>query len=421
MLFPNATKEEWVNILTKELKGAPIETLHKFDEVEEIAFNAYMHQSDKSKPFSDPGLAPFVRGVKSESNEWVISCPVYLRDNQTDEEANKFILEQLMKGSTGLYLFAETERKLDFSVILKGVGLEYIYTSFEARNGEQASSFTSFLGANPGTLIYENNSIVVNAYLAQQSGSNAIQELTVALLEGHQQLVQQLDSGKSVDDACKNAQFNFGVGTKYLIETAKFRAFRWCWSTLVSAYGPKEESSKSARLVAKTGFTHLSLKDPYTNLLRQTTQAMSALNGGVDELVIQPYDAYSTHFNPTFTQRMATNISLLLQEESFFSKVSDVSGGAYALDYFTTTIAEKAWSLFKEMEAKGGLSNDDVKNELSQLLTKTAELRKQRIIEKKDKLIGINIFPNPKQEEGTWKNVPNGYNNLPTLLLDTVI
>ncbi len=421
--FPNTSKEEWINILTKELKGAPIETLHKHDEIEGLSFNSYMHETDKSATFSDPGLAPYVRGVKHENNEWIISCPVYLRDDVSEAESNQFILDQLMKGSTGIYLIAETDRDIDFSRLFSEVGLEFIYPSFEARTIAQANAFTQFLGSNAGTVISKENhtSISINAYLAQQSGANATQELVVALSEGHDALVKQLDAGKTVDEACKNIQFNFGVGTKYLIETAKFRAFRWCWSTLVSAYKPEHQCSKSARIVAKTGFTHLSLKDPYTNLLRQTTQAMSAINGGVDELVLQPYDAYSSEFKPVFTQRMATNVSLLLQEESFFSKVSDVAGGSYAIDFFTKSIAENAWKKFKELEALGGLENETAASQLKNEIEATAQLRIERLKEKKDKLIGINIFPNPQTEIGQWTSVPAGWKGLPTLLLDTVL
>ena len=421
--FPTTSKEEWINILTKELKGAPIDSLHKQDEIEDLNFNAYMHETDKFQPFSDPGLAPYVRGVKQENNEWIISCSVYLREDFSETESNAFILDQLMKGSTGIYVIAETEREIDFSKLFAEVGLEFIYPSFEAKTTAQANAFKVFLGSNAGTLVFSENQeiITINAYLAQQSGANATQELVVALSEGHEALVKQLDAGKSVDEACKNIQFNFGVGTKYLVETAKFRAFRWCWSTLVGAYKPEHECSKSARIVAKTGFTHLSLQDPFTNLLRQTTQAMSAINGGVDELVLQPYDAYSSEFNPIFTQRMATNISLLLQEESFFSKVSDVAGGSYAIDFFTKTLAQNAWKKFKEIEVQGGLDNEVMVEQLKNEIKATAQLRVHRLQEKKDKLIGINIFPNPKTETGHWNSVPAGWKDLPTLLLDTVL
>lgn len=421
VVFPDVSKEEWIGLLTKELKGEPIETLHKQDEIEGISFPAYMHKNDAVPVFSDPGLSPYVRGHRKELNEWVISCPVYLR-NQSDEEANRFVLDQLMKGNTGIYIIAETERAIDFGKLLQDVGLEHIYTTFEARTAEQASAFQQALGTFPGALLAADTwPIVVNAYAAQQAGANVVQELTVALCEGHDAIVRMLDRGMSIDEVCKNIRFHFGIGTKYLIETAKFRAFRWCWSTLIAAYQPEHECTKSVRIAAISGFTHLSLKDPYTNLLRQTTQAMSAINGGADELVVQPYDAYSSEFNPTFSQRMATNISLLLQEESFFAKVQDVAGGSYAIEHFTNELATNAWEQFKAIEAQGGLDNATALSGLTDQIRATAALRKEHVLNKRDKLIGVNCFPNPKTEQGTWTNVPAGWNNLPTLLLDTVL
>ena len=421
--FPDTSKEEWVALLTKELKGASIDALTKHNEIEGITFPAYFHRTDQLDAFSDPGLAPYVRGTKNSTNEWLISCPVYLREDSKEEELNKYILDQLMKGVTAIYLISASNRDFSFETILKGVGFEYIHSTLEAKTDAQADAFRNVLGQFPHSVLQPsvkvNQQLVIDAYSAQQAGANAIQELVVALGSGHDALVELLDQGVSVDDACKNIQFNLGIGTTYFIEIAKIRAFRWCWATLVQAYGPQHECSATARIVAKSGFTHMSLKDPYTNLLRLTSQAMSAVNGGVDELVLQPYDAYSTEFNPVFTQRMVTNISLLLQEESFLSAVKDVAGGSYAIDFFTKELAEKAWQQFKDLEDKGGLSGN--KEELSKQILATAELRKKRIAEKKDKLIGINIFHNPKTETGDWKDVPLAWNGLSTLLLDKAL
>lgn len=422
MVFPDTSKEEWIGLLTKELKGASIDALTKHNEIEGITFPAYFHQTDQMAAFSDPGLAPYVRGTKNSTNEWLISCPVYLRDDSKEDELNKYILDQLMKGSTAIYLVAESNRNFSFETLLKEVGFEYIYTSLEAKTDEQADAFRKVVGSHPNSVLQPsvkaNQQIVIDAYSAQQAGANAVQELTIALGSGHDALVELLDQGISIDDACKNIQFNFGIGTTYFIEIAKIRAFRWCWATLIQAYNPQHECSATARIVSKSGFTHMSLKDPYTNLLRLTSQAMSAVNGGVDELVLQPYDAYSTAFNPSFSQRMVTNISLLLQEESFLSQVKDVAGGSYAIEFFTKELAEKAWQQFKYLELKGGLSKN--KTLFSEQIQATANLRKERIAEKKDKLIGINIFHNPKTETGDWKNVPLAWEGLSTLLLDKV-
>lgn len=421
-IFPDTSKEEWIGILTKELKGASIDTLTKHDEIEGLSYPSYFHKTDQLAAFSDPGLAPYVRGTRNSINEWLISCPVYFREDSNEEELNKFVLDQLMKGSTALYIVVETERTIDFKKLLNEVQFEFIYTSLEAKTTDQLDSFRTLVGNFPSSAFCsgKNNSdqIVIDAYTAQQAGANSVQQLVVALGEGHDAIVKKLEAGETIDEACKNIQFNFGIGTKYLIEVAKFRAFRWCWATLIEAYKPEHNCTSSARILAKSGFTHMSLHDPYTNLLRLTTQAMSAVNGGVDELVLQPYDAYSTEFNPLFTQRMVTNISLLLQEESYLAQVKDVAGGSYALDFFTKELASKAWARFQAIEAKGGLSDEVNRVALSIDIKETAELRVTRLKEKKDKLIGVNVFPNPKTEMGRWQEMPVAWNGLPTLLLE---
>jgi methylmalonyl-CoA mutase len=420
--FPDTSKEDWIGLLTKELKGASIDTLTKHDEIEGLTYPSYFHRTDKLPAFSDPGFAPFVRGTKNTINEWLISCPVYFREDSKEDELNKYILDQLMKGSAALYIIVETERTVDFKKLLNEVQFEFIYTSLEAKTPEQLADFKTLVGNYPSSAFCSgktaSDQIVIDAYSAQQAGANSIQQLVVALGEGHDAIVKKLEAGQTIDEACKNIQFNFGIGTKYLIEIAKFRAFRWCWSTLIDAYKPEHNCTSSARIVAKSGFTHMSLHDPSTNLLRLTTQAMSAVNGGIDELIIQPYDAYSSEFNPAFTQRMVTNISLLLQEESFLSQVKDVAGGSYAIDFFTKELASKAWAKFQALEAKGGLSNVENRTALSADIKETAELRIARLQEKKDKLIGVNCFPNPRTEVGTWQNVPEAWNGLSTLLLE---
>jgi len=60
-----------------------------------------------------------------------------------------------------------------------------------------------------------------------------------------------------------------------------------------------------------------SVYDPYVNLLRTQTEAMSAVIGSVDSLTVRPFDeAFET---PTdFAERIAANQQLLLKEESHF-------------------------------------------------------------------------------------------------------
>jgi methylmalonyl-CoA mutase len=96
-----------------------------------------------------------------------------------------------------------------------------------------------------------------------------------------------------------------------------------------------------------------SLSNPYVNMLRTQTEAMSAIIGGTDSLTVEPFDV--TFRKPDeFSERIARNQQLILKEESYFDKVADPSAGSYYIENLTKLIAENAWKLFVETEEQGG-------------------------------------------------------------------
>ena len=82
--------------------------------------------------------------------------------------------------------------------------------------------------------------------------------------------------------------------------------------------------------------------------MRQTTESMSAIIGGVDQLIVHPYDETSIEGKSNFSEQLGINISLILKEESYFGNVSDPLNGSYLIDYLTNEISEKAWLLFND-------------------------------------------------------------------------
>ena len=432
--FPPTSKHDWLELLQKELKGESMDKLQKFNRIEEISMPAYLHREDQPQAFSDPGLLPYTRGSKADNNDWQVGSCFRIENEQND---NKQLLHALMAGTTALVIHAASDKAIDFNTLFNEVDLPYIFTTFYPQTPAQATAFLSFLGNNPGAVVTENTSewlnsashcaplavkpFAVQANLVQQSGGTTWQELAVALAEGHDLLVAQLEQGLSVDDASANIHFIFGIGNQYFYEIAKLRAFRTAWARIVSEYAPEHECSHAAFITSQTGFVNISLKDPYTNILRQTTEAMSAVVGGVQQLVVQPYDWHATNPNREFTQRMATNISLVLKEESYLDKVIDPSGGSYAIDDLTNAIAERAWTSFQWIEANGGLTNATVAQTLSSEIGEKAKQRVTAIRERKSTLIGINIFMNPDPVQHEWHSKPAGWKSAPALIIENEI
>ena len=65
--------------------------------------------------------------------------------------------------------------------------------------------------------------------------------------------------------------------------------------------------------------------DPYVNMLRTQTEAMSAILGGTDSLTVEPFDIVFRKPDE-FSERIARNQQLILKEEAYFNKVADPGG-----------------------------------------------------------------------------------------------
>jgi methylmalonyl-CoA mutase len=114
---------------------------------------------------------------------------------------------------------------------------------------------------------------------------------------------------------------------------------------------------------------------------------------------------------------MATNISLLLKEESYMHIVNDPIGGSYAIEQLTTQLSQKAWGLFQETEMKNGVFSEECASMFQALIHKTATQRLAAVRDGKNLLIGVNKFTNPSTESVDYAEVSN-YFDIPQLILE---
>ena len=151
------------------------------------------------------------------------------------------------------------------------------------------------------------------------SGSTIVEELAFTLSAGHDYLVRLMDAGLDVDQAARKLRFSFSVSSNYFMEIAKFRAARMLWANIVKGYGPAKNCACKMHIHAETSRWNQTVYDPYVNMLRGTTEAMSATIAGVHSLEVTPFD--TSFENPTeFSKRIARNVELLLKNESHFDQ-----------------------------------------------------------------------------------------------------
>ncbi len=160
--------------------------------------------------------------------------------------------------------------------------------------------------------------------------------------------------------------------------------------------------------------------DSYTNLLRSTTETMSASIGGCNSITVLPFD--NSFANATnFSLRMARNQQLILKEESYLNKVADMSAGSYYIESLTETISNEAWEAFKFIETKGGFLEALKNNVIQDIIIKDASLLQKQFEDGTLVLVGVNKFKNANETVPVI-NTPI-INNITTLIkpLKTII
>ena len=238
--------------------------------------------------------------------------------------------------------------------------------------------------------------IGVNGFIYNNAGANAVQEIAFAIAKAVEYLDEMIQRGLKVDDVVKRIKFTFGIGSFYFMEIAKLRAARILWSKILEAYEVKEENRKIF-IHGKTTQFNQTYFDPFVNSLRTTTEAFSAIVGGVDSLHTNTFDE-SFNVSDDFSKRLARNTQIILKEESHLDQVIDPAGGSFFVEKLTDDIAQAAWKLFQTIEDKGGMLKAIQSGFVQDEIAIVAEAKKKDFAKRKTVLVGTNMYANPKEE-----------------------
>ena len=240
-------------------------------------------------------------------------------------------------------------------------------------------------------------SVGVSTLPYHQAGASAVEELGIALATGSAYLTELTERGLSVDDAAKQIRFSFCIGPNFFMEIAKLRAARVLWAQVVAAFGGSAEAQK-INMHARTGLYNKTKKDPYVNMLRTTTEAMSGVIGGADSLCVGNFDEV-TRLPDTFSRRISRNTQVILQEECELTAVVDPAGGSWAVEWLSNEVSEKAWAFFQEIDSKGGIVATLKDGFIAETLAKTAAGQEKQLNQRRVSLVGTNVYPNLEEEE----------------------
>ena len=256
----------------------------------------------------------------------------------------------------------------------------------EAQTQSRPGQFPFVRGSGQAWQCREDAAIPPNAIRADrlhEAGAHAVQELGYALAEGVERLAAGASS-KGVEEAARQVEFVYAAGSNYFFEIAKLRAARMLWAHAVAAFRPNDSDACRARIHVRTSRLNKSIYDRYTNLLRVTTEAMSAAIGGADTLYIEPFG---------FTPHLSRSVDRVLREEAHLDVVADPGGGSYYIEALTDSLAAHAWNLFQAVENEGGYSRALASGSIEKAVAETRQARRRAISSRRRTLVGVNNYP----------------------------
>ncbi len=438
----------WKKSVEAELKGAPFDKKLVTRTFEGVALQPLYTRADAANlpdVASRPGQAPYLRGTRPlgyKQRPWEVAQEIAAA---SPKAFNTALVADLMHGQDSVVLAANDAGGIsdlkDLTAALSGVDLNAIpvhletgvdalplaslYVTFAQKKKFDLTKLTGSVAADPlGEWVKSGRlprtvaahfddvagwttwaaanapqlrTIGVNGRVWAEAGGNAVHELAFSLASAAEYLRALSERGLDASSAASRIRFQFAVGPQFFTEVAKFRAFRALWTRVVVAFGASEETAAKALVHAATCRWNKTRLDVNVNMLRVTTEALSAVLGGCDSLHITPYDEV-LGTTDDFSRRIARNVHTLLAEEFSFTQTADPAGGSWYVEKLTDELARKAWAVFQQIEAAGGYVAALRAGLPQKLVTEAAAEKMDAVGKRRLGLIGTNLFPNLKEK-----------------------
>jgi methylmalonyl-CoA mutase len=440
--FAPAGYDMWRQLVEKALKGGDFDKRLVAQTADGVRIKPLYTRADALPGAQNavPGAPPFTRGTRAQADDH--GWQIHQRVTEPDPAAaNAVILEELEGGANGVVLQiagpgqfgTEIAGASDMAAALAGVHLDYAPVQL-AGGLEGLNAARHFLGAlaslkpKPGTAVSRLNvdpigtlarfgmswaplttaltetvalagdahaspaplsTVLVDATIPHEAGASEAQELSylAATLIAYLRAFEA--AGIAPADAFAGITFAVSVDTDLFLTAAKVRAAR----TLIARIAEAAKAPAAAmHITAVTSARMMAKRDPWTNMLRTTAACAGAAFGGANAITVLPF-SWALGEPDRFARRVARNTQLVLQEESSLGRVVDPAGGSWYVESLTDALAGKAWAMFQEIEAKGGIAAALSSGALQDDIARIAEARVHALACGRLELTGVSYFP----------------------------
>ena len=400
--FETVSSKQWKQQIQFELKGAEYNEKLVWESSEGIKVKPFYHNDEDNT----------TTNVTTKVSEFQILQNIYVYDL---EKSNFKAIDSLKRGAESIRFTIENET-ISLESLFKNIPFENVtyYFNLTFLSTEFINKLTEFATKNKANFIIQidpigqlakdgnwfknldsdfkaltqialdakNSFITIQSGIYQNAGANIIQQLAYTLAHANEYFnrIKSLNQPITIEVA---------VGTNYFFEIAKLRALRILFNTLSKEYKHFHECT----IIATPTKRNKTIYDYNVNMLRTTTECMSAILGGANEVGNLAYDALY-HKDNEFGDRIARNQLLILKKESYFDKVNNPSDGAYYIESLTQQLAEKALELFKDIEINGGFITQLIEGTIQRKINESAQKEQDLFDNGKEILLGTNKYPN---------------------------
>lgn len=400
--FEHISSKQWKQQIQYELKGADYSDTLVWESLEGIKVRPFYHNDETEIKYA----------LKGKNTPFSILQNIYVHDVTL---SNKRTIDTLNRGAESIRFTIENENiNLDdlmqdlplgnttYFFYLPFLSIDFVnqINEFAAKNNAKCYILIDPIGqltkdgnwfgnlekdfeklnaiSNKTSVPF----ITIQSGIYQNAGANMVQQLAYTLSHINEYFNRIKNSNQPIT-------IEVSVGTNYFFEIAKLRALRLLFNTLAVEYN----HTFDCHIIATPTKRNKTLYDYNVNMLRTTTECMSAILGGADIVANLSYDSLY-HKDNEFGDRIARNQLLILKHESYFDKVTNAADGAYYIESLTEQLAEKGLLLFKEIEAKGGFITQLIEGNIQKKISESASKEQELFDSGKEILLGTNKYPN---------------------------
>lgn len=402
--FNPVSSKQWKQKIQFELNGADYNETLIWNSPEDIQVKPFYHKDEHQRNFE----------TNTKATEFKICQNIFVHDLK---KSNFRAVDSINRGAESIR-FTIYDQNIDIAELLKNIPLNKIPVHFNLSflsaafikkinaiaQQENAAFYCNldpighFAREGNWYLSKEKNNfetlnlistatskiafISIDTGLYQNAGADMVQQIAYGLAHANEYF-------NRISNLNQPMVFEVSVGTNYFFEIAKLRALRMLFDIIAKEYNSKS----GCHILVSPTKRNKTLYDYNVNMLRTTTECMSAILGGANTIANLAYDALY-HKDNEFGDRIARNQLLILKNESYFDKVNNPADGSYYIESLTHQLAEKALALFKDIEANGGFLKQLNEGIIKRKIQESADKEQKLFDSGKEILLGTNKYPN---------------------------